>query len=75
MRLIYLKNRENAYVLKAEIITRFLGISLGKRSKVFIRKDSDKKWREKESNKVASKKEIGYLNKWLSDHQKFVEHY
>ena len=75
MRLVYLQNTDNAYVLKAEITVKLLGVSLGKKSKIFIRKDSDKKWREEKSGKLASRKEKSYLNKWLSDHQKFVEHY
>ena len=75
MKLVYLQNTDNAYVLKAEVTFKFLGVSLGRRSKIFIRKYSDKKWREEKSGKLASRKEKAYLNKWLSDHQKFVEHY
>lgn len=75
MRLVYLQNTDNAYVLKAEVTVKLMGITLGRKSKIFIRKDSDKKWREEKSGKLASRKEKAYLNKWLGDHQKFVEHY
>lgn len=75
MKLVYLQNADNAYVLKAEVTVKLMGITLGRKSKIFIRKYSDKKWREKKSGKLASRKEKAYLNKWLSDHQKFVEHY
>ena len=66
MKLVYLQNTDNAYVLKAEVTFKFLGVSLGRRSKIFIRKYSDKKWREEKSGKLASRKEKAYLNKWLS---------
>lgn len=75
MKLVYLQNIDNAYVAKAEITIKAFGVAVGRRSKNFIWKDIDKTWREEKSNKNASQKETAYLNKWLSDHQKFVENY
>ncbi|TDN79839.1 hypothetical protein DET49_13521 [Salegentibacter sp. 24] len=75
MRLVYLQNTDKAYVAKAEIFIKVFGVGLGRKTKVFIREDSDKKWREEKTNKIASRKESAFLDKWLKDHQKFVEHY
>jgi hypothetical protein len=74
MRLVYLQNTDDAYVAKAEISIKAFGVALGQKSKIYIRKDSENIWRERKTNKKVAKKEATHLNKWLSDHQKFVEH-
>lgn len=75
MKLVNLQNTDDAYVAKAEISVRALGVAVGQKTKTYIRKVSETEWREKKSNKIVSKHESLHLNKWLSDHQKFVEHY
>jgi hypothetical protein len=74
MRLVHLQNTDNAYVAKAEITLKAFGVALGQKSKIYIRKDSENTWREEKTNKKVSKREAAHLNKWLDDHQKFVEH-
>ncbi|PRX40635.1 hypothetical protein [Salegentibacter salegens] len=74
MRLINLQRTDDAYVAKAEITLKAFGVALGQRSKIYIRRESENAWREKKTNKKVSQKENAHLNKWLSDHQKFVEH-
>ncbi len=74
MRLVCLQNTEDAYVAKAEIVRKAFGIALGKKSKDYIKKNSENIWREKKSKKKVSQKEKAHLNKWLNDHKKFVEH-
>jgi len=75
MKLVYLQKTDDAYIAKAEITIKAFGVALGKKSKTFIRKNSDETWRSEKSNKIASRKETAYLNKWLSDHKRFVENY
>jgi len=73
MRLVYLQNTNDAYVAKAEISLKAFGVAVRRKSKVFTRKTSENIWREEKSNKIASNRETAYLNKWLKDHQKFIE--
>ncbi|MBZ9730930.1 hypothetical protein LB467_14640 [Salegentibacter sp. JZCK2] len=74
MRLVYLQNTDNAYVAKAEITLKAFGVAIGQKSKIYIRKDSENTWREEKTNKKVSPKDAAHLDKWLKDHQKFVEH-
>ncbi|WP_037314703.1 hypothetical protein [Salegentibacter sp. Hel_I_6] len=74
MRLVYLQNIDDAYVAKAEISVKAFGLSVRRKTKIFTRKTSENIWREEKSNKIASKRETAFLNKWLKDHQKFIEH-
>ncbi|PKD17963.1 hypothetical protein APR41_18210 [Salegentibacter salinarum] len=74
MRLVNLQHTDDAYVAKAEITLKAFGVALGQKSKIYIRKESENAWREKKTNKKVSPREAAHLNKWLSDHQKFVEH-
>ncbi|MBZ9632497.1 hypothetical protein LB465_17080 [Salegentibacter sp. LM13S] len=74
MRLVHLQNTDNAYIAKAEITLKAFGVALGQKSKIYIKKDSENTWREEKTNKKVSYKKTVHLNKWLADHQKFVEH-
>lgn len=74
MKLVNLQNTDDAYVAKAEITLRAFGVALGQKSKIYIRKEFENTWRERRTNKKVSPKEAAHLNKWLNDHQKFVEH-
>lgn len=74
MRLINLQRTDDAYVAKAEITLKAFGVALGQKSKIYIKKQSENEWREKKTSKKVSSREATHLNKWLSDHQKFVEH-
>ena len=74
MRLVYLQNTDEAYVAKVEITIKIFGVAFGEKIKTYIKRDSENTWRDEKTNKTVSEREAAHLNKWLNDHQKFVEH-
>ncbi|PTX43000.1 hypothetical protein C8P64_1524 [Christiangramia gaetbulicola] len=73
MKLINVSRNNEGYIVKALLSYRLLGLQLFSRVKVYELKESHNAWYEASSKKKVSKRKRLKLNKWLKDHQKFIE--
>jgi len=73
MKLIKVSKSDNAYEIQALISYEVLGIPLPSKERSFTKHESDTIWYNKKSQKKVSEKRQIQLNKWLKDHQKFIE--
>jgi len=73
MKLIKVSKSENTYQIQALISYEVLGIPLPSKERSFIKQEGDNNWYNIKSHKKVSEKRQLQLNKWLKDHQKFIE--
>ena len=73
MKMIKVSKSDNVYEIQALISYEVLGILLPSKKRSFIKQEGDNKWYNKKSQKKVSEKRQLQLNKWLKDHQKFIE--
>lgn len=73
MKLINVSRNNEGYIVKALLNYRFLGLQLFSRIEVYELTESNNTWYEASGGKKVSKRKRLKLNKWLKDHQKFIE--
>lgn len=73
MRLVNISKVENAYLIKASVSYKFLGIEFMASDKFYKKKENENDWHEAKTGKKVPAKRKLKLNKWLKDHQKFIE--
>lgn len=73
MKLINISKTENSYLVKALIQYKIFGIQIGSEIKEFKKSTNDNAWYTLNGKKKASKGQRLKLEKWLKDHQKFIE--
>ena len=72
MKLVNISKSDEKYIIKALITYKVLGISLFSSVKSYAYNE-EKDWYELKTGKTPSKSKILKLDKWLKDHQKFIE--
>ncbi|MCG9970361.1 hypothetical protein [Christiangramia crocea] len=72
MKLINLSKKGEAYTAKAKTSFKLFGITFSSTVQEFIKPVSEENWYDFEGRKVSENKKI-ILNKWLKDHQRFIE--
>ncbi len=73
MKLINVSRNNEVYSIKTLHSYRLLGLQFLSRVKVYVLNESNTAWYEASSRKKVSEKKALKLNKWLKDHQKFIE--
>lgn len=73
MKLINISRTGDTYLVKTLIPYRIFGIQIASEIKEFKKSAKDKAWYTINGNKKASKVQRIKLEKWLKDHQKFIE--
>jgi len=73
MKLIKVLKTNNTYEIKTLITYRFLNIRFLSLEKSFIKNKEENSWIETKSHKRAPKEKELKLDKWLKNHQKFIE--
>jgi len=72
MKLITMSKTDTAYTVKARKTLRIAGQELKSNIMEYTFSLDRKEWYTSQGKKVSSNKKK-YLNKWLKDHQKFIE--
>lgn len=72
MKLINLSKKGEMYSVKAQTSFKVFGFNISHTVQEFVRPFSEDNWYDLEGRKVSEKK-ASILNKWLRDHQRFIE--
>ena len=72
MKLINLSKKGDTYTVKAISASKIFGITLSNTVQEFIKPLGEEDWYNIEGRKVSQKKKF-ILDKWLKDHQRFIE--
>lgn len=73
MRLVNISKVDDAYLIKASVPYKFLGIEFMASDRLYKKKENEDDWNEAETGKKVPINRKLKLNKWLKDHQKFIE--
>ena len=73
MKLINISKSGNTYTVKALHPVKIFGIQMFSYVKSYALSEDHKYWYEIKSDKKVSRSKSLKLNKWLKDHQKFIE--
>ena len=73
MRLINVSRINNAYLIQAMISIKFFGIKFFSHTKYYVKEVENNSWYEAKTGNKVSEFEETKLNKWLKEHQKFIE--
>ncbi|SDR76828.1 hypothetical protein [Gramella sp. MAR_2010_147] len=73
MKLIKVSQTRDAYEVKVLISYRLFGIRIFSTEKSFVKKYNHDEWYQKDDHSKASQEKKMKLDKWLKDHQKFIE--
>ncbi|WP_298247075.1 hypothetical protein [uncultured Christiangramia sp.] len=73
MNLVNISKEENCYKIKSVKYVKVFGTTLYSYDKIFVKQTESNQWINKNTNKEATQAESLKLDKWLKDHQKFIE--
>ncbi|QYA26363.1 hypothetical protein G3I01_12885 [Gramella sp. MT6] len=73
MKLINVSKNGDGYSIKAINSYKIMGIQLYSTIKTYKLSETNSEWIELSSGREVAKKKKVKLDKWLSDHQKFIE--
>lgn len=73
MKLIKISKSKNTYEIKTLISYKLLGIRLISTERSFVKKEGEYDWYEMGKKQKASEEKRLKLERWLRDHQKFIE--
>ncbi|MCB7480264.1 hypothetical protein [Christiangramia sediminis] len=73
MKLIKISKSKNIYEIKTLISYKLLGKRLISIERSFVKKENEDDWYEKQKGLKASEVKRLKLERWLRDHQKFIE--
>lgn len=73
MKLINISRTGDTYLVKTLISYRIFGIQIASEIKEFKKSSKDDNWYTVNGDQKASKGQRVKLEKWLKDHQKFIE--
>ncbi len=73
MRLVNISKSGENYLIKASHYIKVLGIEIYSKVKTYKLTNNEKQWQRLGSSKKVSSRKTAKLNKWLKDHQKFIE--
>lgn len=74
MKMINISRNGDQYIIKTINSTKVLGMDLLQKNKSYQKKVDEEEWFELSSGKTVSAQKKLKLDKWLKDHQKFIEH-
>ncbi|MUP42876.1 hypothetical protein [Christiangramia aestuarii] len=72
MKLVNISKPEDTYIVKVLHTYKLFGLSLSSYVKAYAC-SNDENWYEVKNGKKVSRNKSVKLNKWLKDHQKFIE--
>jgi hypothetical protein len=73
MKLVNISKSGNTYLIKAVIPLKILGLEIASKIRVFSLTEEHNEWFDSKTGQKASRSKVAKLDKWLRDHQKFVE--
>lgn len=73
MKLINISRTDDGYLIKALISLKIFGIHIASLIREYTTSKDDNHWYDANSHKKVSKRQKLKLDKWLKDHQKFIE--
>ncbi|MCP9199950.1 hypothetical protein MKO06_08535 [Gramella sp. GC03-9] len=73
MRLLSLSKSGDNYLVKARTIRRIFGITISTTVQEYINRVNENEWYSIEGKKITDYRKT-QLDKWLKDHQRFIEH-
>lgn len=74
MKMINISRNGDNYIIKTINSTRVLGKDMFSKNKSYKQNKNDEEWYELSSEKAVSAEKKIKLDRWLKDHQKFIEH-
>lgn len=73
MKLVNISKTGDVYIVKTMHPVRVLGFNIITNQRSYAFNEKEEYWYELATGKKVSKKKRSKLNKWLTDHKKFIE--